>query len=193
MDYTLTVRSRYAVNAFDAPCQFECQVPEMQPGPYRASVSFIAPSLTGTVAYALQFSAPEIARCLDTSTTGSDSWVTVALASTSDSAQGTFYCDRVPRRLKVRVLIPATLGLAVTLGHHFITIHFKNIGDCDDCHNEKNNLSFTLPLHFTCSNRYHDTARCAIDVELSITLAKRVEIDSQRRGRVGDLAHEGVC
>ncbi|KAG5187205.1 hypothetical protein JKP88DRAFT_254125 [Tribonema minus] len=45
-------------------------------------------------------SAPEIARCLDTSTTGSDGWVTVALASTSDSAQGTFYCDRAPRRLK---------------------------------------------------------------------------------------------
>ncbi|KAG5186567.1 hypothetical protein JKP88DRAFT_254501 [Tribonema minus] len=132
MDYTLTVRSRDAVNAFDAPCQFEVQVPEMPIGPYRATVSFIAPSLTATVAYALQFSAPEIARCLDTSTTGSDGWVTVALASTSDSAQGTFYCDRAPRRLKVRVLIPATLGLAVTLGHHFISVQFKKISDCDE-------------------------------------------------------------
>ncbi|KAG5179180.1 hypothetical protein JKP88DRAFT_280513 [Tribonema minus] len=129
MDYTLTVRSRDAVNAFDAPCQFEVQVPDMPIGPYRASVSFIAPSLTATVAYALQFSAPEIARCLDTSTAGSDGWVTVALASTSDSTQGTFYCDRVPRRLKVRVLIPSSLALAVTLGHHFITIDFKNVQD----------------------------------------------------------------
>ncbi|KAG5178597.1 hypothetical protein JKP88DRAFT_261349 [Tribonema minus] len=133
MDYTLTVRSRDAVNATDTAWAYEVQVPDMPIGPYRASVTFIAASLTATVVYALQFNAPEITRCLDTSITGSDGWETVALLNGADmSAPGVFYCDRAPRRLKVRVLIPATLALAVTLGHHFISVEFKNIANCDE-------------------------------------------------------------